>query len=567
MMKWNIASEDSGDIIETLLKNRGIEPKDRDIFLNPNWDRDTHDPMQFTQMTEAVERVFLALEKGESIVIHGDYDADGVCGSTVLYTALRDICEKLHFKFNVEAFLPDRERDGYGVAMHTIERFAQENKKLIITVDCGIANYESLDKAHDLGLDVVICDHHQLAEKLPEHAIIIHPLAPGEDYPNKTLCGTGVAFKLASALIAEAIKKGAQFPEGYEKWLLDLVAIATVTDVMPLNGENRVLEKYGLMVLNKTRRKGIRKIIDFSRGELGSIDTQVIGFQIGPRLNAAGRIRTPQIAFETLASQKDAEAEKLAGELEMLNRERQKISRAAYESAEKIAQTQEDDMVQVIWNEQWMHGVVGLIAGKIVQKFGVPSFVFTKVGDHYVGSGRSIGGMHLVEGMKSCGDIFLKAGGHPQACGLTIDSLENLELFKSRIIDYAKTYFNGKKYENELSIDCELPLERIDWQLYEEVHKLEPFGQGNPRPVFVAHDLRVLSCDAIGKTGSHLRLNVQASDGSAWKMIGFGFGDWAEQLSPQDVIDVAYELGVNEWNGKRELQCKIEDLRFSKASK
>lgn len=699
--EWKIAQGDANDIIGTLLKNRGIEPKDAEVFLNPDWDRDTHDPFSFTNMRTAVARVFKAFEKGEKIKIHGDYDADGISGSTLLYGALNEIVSSLPaplhppiaggrprlggdaelrevalslrkeptpaegllwellrkkqiagFKFrrqhgigpfvadfycdaarlvieidgdihltpevqehdrmreeyltdlgyeilrlknedvmadpdaalkqivarlpssyggagggglrsDISVFLPDRERDGYGVAVHNIEAFAKEGIKLLVTVDCGISNIESLNRAHELGIDVIICDHHQLAPTLPEYAIVIHPLAPGEMYPNKSLCGTGVAFKLASALFREAQNRGASFPTGHEKWYLDLVAIATVTDVMPLIGENRVLEKYGLVVLNKTRREGIRKIIDYSRTELGKIDTEAIGFQIGPRINAAGRISTPEAAFRTLASRDAKEAQDLAAELERLNRERQRISDLVFQQAKELAKTKKNAFVNVIWQDEWRHGVVGLVAGKLVQEFGVPAFVFTKVGNHYVGSGRSVGGMHLVEAMRSCGDIFIKAGGHPQACGLTISDLSNLELFEERVTDFAKVFFAGQTLGKRIDIDAEILLSDVTWDLLGQLEKFEPFGEGNRKPKFLSRNLQVVAAESIGSDGKHLRLTINDETAGMMKLIGFGFGKWSHELHLGDLIDVVYEIGVNEWNGRRELQLKIEDLRRS----
>lgn len=561
---WKIEQEGVTDIVDVLLTNRGIGKKERSTFLHPDWDRDTHDPFLFVRMQQAVDRIFDALKKGEKIVIHGDYDADGISGSTLLYTALLDICEELDYPFEqVEVFLPDRERDGYGVARHTIERFNEEGVDLIITVDCGISNHESLNFAHECGMDVIICDHHQLGEELPAHAIIIHPLAPDEVYPNKVLCGTGVAFKLASALVIHATKIGATFPVGYEKWFLDLVAIATVTDVMPLKGENRVLEKYGLLVLNKTKREGIRKILDFSRGELGSVDTQVIGFQIGPRINAAGRISTPHTAFKALSAKSAEEARTLAAELEQLNRERRRISDAAFREAHRLAKEKANKHISVIWNDDWMHGVVGLVAGKLVSKMGVPAFVFTKVGDHFVGSGRSIGGLHLVEAMRSCGDIFLKAGGHPQACGLTIANQDLLHVFEERVTDYAKSFFGEQELKPTLHIEAEVPLSHVDWTLYEMLQKFEPFGEGNPRPLFLTRNVQVVVADRLGQKKNHLRLHVNAPDSDVMKMIGFGFGEFGADVKMGDFVDVVYEIGVNEWNGRRELQLKIEDIRKS----
>lgn len=564
MNHWNVAKRQSDDLVEQLLLNRGLEdPQEREKFLNPDWDRDTHDPMLFKQMEDAVARVFLSLENGKKIVIHGDYDADGVSGSSLLHGALKLICEKFGYECNVDVFLPDREKDGYGVAMHTIERLAKEGVDLLITVDCGIANAPQLDKAHELGMDVIICDHHQLAPEIPAHAIILHPLAPGEDYPNKVLCGTGVAFKLASALTIEAKKRGADLPHGYEKWFLDLVAVATVTDVMPLKGENRALELYGLKVLNKTKRLGLKKIIEFSRAELGKIDTQAIGFQIGPRLNAAGRMKSAEIAFKALSSETETEADKWAAELEMLNRDRQRVSRAAYTEARKLAREQEDHAIHVVWSETWMPGIVGLVAGKLVTEFGKPAFALTRVGDSYVGSGRTAGGLHLVEAMRSCGDIFVKAGGHPQACGLTISTLDLVQEFQVKVGEFASAFYGEEGPTPTIEVEAEVGLDEINWEFYGQLEKFEPFGEGNRSPLFVSRNLQVVAAETMGKDGKHLRLTVNPKGGRIQKMVGFGFGEWATKLQMGSVVDVVYEVSINEWNGNRELQCRIVDLKTS----
>lgn len=573
-MKYNwqlVTNEPNEDIVDALLQAREIDPKDRENFLHPDWDRDTHDPFIFTKMQQAVDRLFDALENREKITIHGDYDADGVSGSALLMTAIRDVVDGMNradtgsetakwSAENVDVYLPDREKDGYGVAMHTVERLASEGVKLLITVDCGIANIEEFKRAHALGMDVIICDHHQLAETVPEHALIIHPLAPGETYPNKHLCGTGVAFKFASGLLTEARKRGADIPDGHEKWYLDLVAIATVTDVMPLHGENRTLEKFGLKVLRKSRRPGVQKIMDYARGELESADTTTIGFQIGPRINAAGRIRSAKIAFDALTAPAH-EADEYARELEMLNRERRSISDKAYREARKLAAEKGEKPIHVIWADHWMHGIVGLVAGKLVSQFGVPAFALTRVGDYYVGSGRSIGGLHLVEAMRSCGDIFVKAGGHPQACGLTIHP-KNLEAFQTGVEEFASSYFGGVAPKPELRIDMPLSLTDLTWDVYHELEKLAPYGQGNPRPKFLAKSLQVVAAEGIGKDGKHLRLTVNPGNGPMWKLIGFGFGKWADELTLGNVIDVVYEVDVNEWNGRKDLQARIEDLRI-----
>ena len=559
---WNILPREHDDLVTQLLANRGIAPAERDIFLSPDWDRDTFSPSIFTKMNDAVAAMFTALEKGEPIVIHGDYDADGVSGSSLLYGALTDIAEKMKYTLDLEVFLPDRERDGYGVAMHTIERFITEGKKLLVTVDCGIANGLELDRAFEAGLTTIVCDHHQMGTHFPNHAIILHPLAPGEPYPNKTLCGTGVAFKFASALIDEARKRGADFPEGYEKWFLDLVAIATVTAVMPLTGENRVLETFGLRVLNKTRRPGIRSLLVSSGTELGAIDTQVIGFRIGPRLNAAGRLSSARLAFDALTAKTIAEADVAALALEKLNRERQNIFRSSYKEAQAmVAAMSEAPHVLVVSSETWLPGIVGLIAGKLVNDFGKPAFALTKAGDRYVGSGRTAGGLHLVEAMNACGDIFLKKGGHPQACGLTMESADQIATFRSSVNEFALGIFGESGPRPTIKIDTVVSPSTFTLDLLNQLDCCAPFGEGNRPPIFATLGATVMAAEMMGATGSHLRLTILDSAGMVSKFVGFGIGDQARELNMGDKIDVAYEAGANVWNGRTEVQCRIVDVR------
>ncbi len=561
--QWQIKKEEFNDIIHALLENRGIVNKDdKERFLNPDWEEHTYDPWSFKQMKDAVQRVFFGMEKGQKIMIHGDYDADGVSGAVIIYNTLSEIRSELNLNFEIGVFLPDREKDGYGVAMHTIERFGRTNVRLLITVDCGISNFKELNRAHEIGIDSIICDHHQLADELPVNSLIIHPLAPGETYPNKHLCGAGVAFKFASALIHEAQKHGANFPNGHEKWLLDLVAIATVTDVMPLLGENRVLEKFGLKVLNKTKRQGIRKIIDYSRSEIGKLDTQAIGFQLGPRINAAGRIKSAKIAFEALASEFAEEADYYAAQLEMINRERQNISNQAFKEAEEMILDDPDSSIIVVKSDVWHPGIVGLIAGKLVTKYGKPAFAITKSNGQLVGSGRSTGGLNLVEAMQSCGLIFIKSGGHPEACGLSMIE-ENLKLFKKSINSFAKDFFKGGELSSKLEIDLLIDLDDINWDLIKKVNCFAPFGQGNKRPCFISKKVTILSASAVGKTKDHLKIRINRTKEKVIDGIGFGLGAQAEDLLPGDIIDIVYELNINEWNGNESIQLFILDIKKS----
>ncbi len=569
-VKWNIADRKHDDLVTQLLVNRGISASNREVFLHPDWDRDTHSPFIFTRMQEAVDAMFIALEKGDPIVIHGDYDADGVSGSSLLFGALQDIVEKMNSgvrssKMNLDltVFLPDREKDGYGVAMHTIERFITEGKKLIVTVDCGIASGLELGRAHEAGIVTIVCDHHQMGTHFPSNAFVIHPLAPGETYPNKTLCGTGVAFKFASALIEEARKRGADFPIGYEKWFLDLVAVATVTDVMPLTGENRVLETFGLKVLQKTRRPGLRAILSAAGVDPLTVDTQAIGFRIGPRLNAAGRLASASLAFDTLTASSIEQAQILANQLEGLNKQRQSIFKESYKVAEAIVKSSMmDHAVLVVDSNEWLPGIVGLIAGRLVNDFNKPAFALTKIEGKFVGSGRTAGGLHLVNAMNACGDeIFLRKGGHPQACGLSIVDNINIDLFRARVNEFAVNFFGANGPNITRAIDAVVDPSRLTIDSIVELDACAPFGEGNRPPIFATLKAVVMSAETMGATNTHLRLTIKDSAGKVAKMVGFGMGEKAPMLPMGTIVDIAYAPGINSWNGRREVQCLIEDIR------
>jgi single-stranded-DNA-specific exonuclease len=545
----------------TLLWNRGIRTRaEADVFLSPDWSRDTFGPEQFQNMPAAVARMYRALESGERITVHGDYDADGVCGSTILVSTLRDICRKFGFdEKNISAYIPHREKEGYGMSVATMELLASEGTKLVVTVDCGISNKPAIDRGLTLGVDTIVCDHHAMPDVLPQDAILLHPQVPGETYPNKHLCGTGVAFKFASGLIIEARKRGATWPEGQEKWLLDLVAVATVTDVMPLKGENRTLESFGLKVLNKTKRIGLRKLIEVAGGKPGELDTFSIGFQIGPRLNAAGRMDHANAALYLLLEEDEAKATELAMKLNETNVERQKASEAMYQEAKKLV-GEPDKKVIIVAKEGWPAGLVGLVAGKLVNDFSRPVYVVGIEGDKYVGSGRTYGGFDVTAALHACEGNLDRFGGHPQACGFSTMGAERFAKVKALLEAHADKVIMPEQLEPVLKVDAAITLEEADWALIEALEKFEPFGEGNLRPVFSAEKLRVAYCDTLSD-GKHLRLTVRSPGGRMAKLIGFRMGGHAAICQPGTVIDAAFELGVNEWKGTREIQLKLVDIR------
>ncbi len=533
-----------------------------DVFLGPDWSRDIYSPHTFTRMNEAVARVFLALTNSEVITVHGDYDADGVCGSAVLITTLRDLCRALHFdEKKITSYIPHREKEGYGMSVETIKHLhTHEKTSLVITVDCGISNKRAIDCGRELGIDTIVCDHHTMPTELPEQAILIHPLVPGETFVNKNLCGTGVAFKFACALYEEARKRGALLAEGQEKWLLDLVAIATVTDLMPLIGENRVLETFGLRVLNKTRRVGLKKLIEIAGGKWGALDTVSIGFQIGPRLNAAGRMNHASEALHLLVEEDELRAVEFAMRLNETNTERQKVSKKMYEEACHLVSSQSTTNLIIVVSDSWSPGLVGLVAGKLVGDFNRPTYVIGKHEDLYIGSGRTVGDFDVTAALHAACAHLEKFGGHPQACGFSIRGEENLVCAIEALHAFADISIKEGDLTSRLLCEAELTLEQVEWELFDSIERCRPFGRGNEEPLFCARGLSVVSFTTIGSDGKHLKLKIKSPDGRIMPGIAFGFGELAESLTLSSKIDLAFRIRVNEWNGNRELQLYVEDI-------
>lgn len=538
------------EITVQLLYNRKItEQSDVDVFLNPDYGQDQHDPYLFVDMEKAVNRIDEALRKGEKIVVHGDYDADGVCGSTVLYITLKELGG------DVSVYLPHRDTEGYGLNMNTIDKLAKEKTDLIITVDCATSNLEEIAAASEKGMDVIVTDHHSQPPELPKEAIaILNPKLERETYPFQYLAGVGVAFKVAQALIAKY-----ELGEAFEKWLLDLVAISTVTDFVQLTGENRVFLKYGLIVLQKNRRPGLRNLMELVGKNPHDIDEQTIGFQIGPHINAAGRIDHANMAFNMLVEEDETAAKEAAIDLQRTNRERQKLSAKMSKEALAQAELQKDEYIIIVESEDWPPGLVGLVAGKVVSTYNKPAYVITRMGGDIVGSGRSIEQFHLVDALQSMDEVFSKYGGHPQACGFTLKDVESLDEFKTRMRARAREILEGQDLRKTLSIETELTIDQIDWDLVDSVSQLAPYGQGNPEPVFATRGAHVDSFAQIGKQKNHLRLNV-SQNGVRRQCIAFGMGEVADELEVGARIDIAYTVGINEWNGNREVQLQIKDI-------
>lgn len=574
LRQWNILPPASKELVDkfpelhpavvTVLAHRGFETREEvDRFLQPDYVHHMHDPFLFRDMRKAVERLLAARASGEKVVVHGDYDADGVCGSVVLVSTFKEL------GLNVDVYLPHRETEGYGLNMNTVRKLAEAGVKVIVTVDCGISNAPEVALARSLEIDVIVTDHHAEPPVLPTDALaIINPSLKDETYPFRKLAGVGVAFKLCQALFRELERlepppEGKNY-EGFEKWLLDMVATSTVTDMVPLIDENRVLVKYGLVVMQKTRRPGLKALFgQIGRPVLGS-DARTLGFAVGPRINAAGRMDHANAAYDLLMSQNDAEATQLAMAIEATNTDRQKLTeRIVKEALASVGELTAEQYAVVATGEGWSAGVMGLVAGKVVEKTGRPAAVLARIEERWVGSGRSVPQFNLIECLQAIAaedsSVFVKFGGHPQACGFTLGSEAAVNRFRELLNAKSREQLEGKDLTRTVDVETDLTLSQINWELFTALQLLPPYGQGNPPPVFSSRGVTVIDATKIGKDMKHLRLKLE-QNGTIRKAICFRYGQ-KEAPEPGTQIDFLYEIDVNEWNGNRELQLRVVDLK------
>ncbi len=535
-------------VVVQLLSNRGLDTQEKiDEFLNPDYSQDIHDPYLFSDMEKATERLYKAITDKELITIFGDYDADGVSAAIILREVL------LSLGAQVEVYLPHREKDGYGLSKKAVKEFKENNTKVIITVDCGISSNKEIKEAQDNKIDVIITDHHTVPKELPLAYSIIHPKVD-KQYPFKGLAGGGVAFKLAQGLLHS--KKNKKVEREQEKWLLDMVAIATVADMMPLLGENRTLLKYGLIVLEKTRRIGLQNLIKVCN--LKEINTRSIGFSIAPRINAAGRMDHANLAYYLLKEESREKAYQLALELDNSNKERQKITETMFRQALAL-KLNLDDKILIFFNKEWSAGLTGLVASKLLRKYNRPCLVITenKETKDLVGSGRSIKEFNVTQALEGVKDSLLRFGGHPQACGFSLKE-NNLEQFKEGIIKITNKELKDIDPKPELDIELEINFSDINWPLVELVNKFKPFGKDNEEPLFLSKDIIITNLKKVGADEKHLKLELM-KDNKKINCIGFSLA--FKELKVGDKVNIVYNLSINEWNGNRQIQLIIKDIK------
>lgn len=543
---------DVSPFLRQLLYNRGIESNEAALAYISGDSPTNPDPFQMLGMHEAVEVLHNAIQSGQKIAIYGDYDADGVTSSAILYEFLAQL------GLDARVYIPNRFDEGYGLNLEAIEQLADEGVKLLITVDCGISSVAEVARASELGMRVIITDHHQVPENLPDAAAIINPHRPTDPYPYKELAGVGIAWKLVVAFLQRYPN-----PEIDPDQWLDLVAIGTVVDVAELNGENRSLVKRGLALMRMHPRQGLFSLSQVAGIKLDQLNAGHLGFGIGPRLNAAGRMDSAMAAFELLVTQELFEAARLAQDLDNKNQERKNLLNEIEEIAVQEALASDEDLkVIFVASEDFNQGLVGLAAGRIVESLYKPAIVGHIEGDKIVASARSIEELNIHETLKECEDLLEKHGGHAMAAGLTLKR-ENVDAFVERVNQVATEKLGDMTLLPILRIDYDIDLARLKPEhipgILNDVAQLEPTGHKNPDALFSSHHCQALRVRTVGN-GAHLKFSVR--DGQQeFDAIAFRQGHWVNDMP--EYIDIAYTVEINEYMGMRNVQLNVKDIKKS----
>ena len=546
---WNIKNSESNlNLTEKLLKNRGLHDEDSvDRFLNPNKERDFHDPFLMKDMERAVERICAAIDRNERIMIFGDYDLDGITGTAILMRTLTKLGASISYR------LPHRIEDGYGLREKFIEQFKQIGVKLIITVDNGISCFNEVALANKKNIDVIITDHHTVPQKIPNAFAILHPKMPNNGYPFDELTGSAVALKLAQALLQRRVENHEE--EIYK--MLDLACIGTIGDFGPLVGENRYIVKEGLRVLNNTRWPGLSRLKIIS-GVKGNVNTQDIGFLIGPRLNAAGRMSHASDALKLLL-QGEAQSIDLAQNLETLNKERQYLTQKLMKKVREQANDQKKNAVVIVHHHEFHAGVIGILAAKVVEEYGRPAIVMEERKDSAVGSCRSIEGFNIFNALDAAKDHLSHFGGHAAAAGFEV-STKNLKSFKKAVQHFADNFTGDVKSQKTIDAECTIEHTEISMTTFNLLKNFQPFGAGNVEPRFVCEGVRLVSFKTVGEKDKHLKFRIGTSHNMEFDCIGFGLGKFSKKLSIDSPMDLLCEIDENIWQGRKSLQLKVTDF-------
>lgn len=556
-------------LFEEILKARGLTGRDRDAFLNPSYD-DKHDPFLLPDMERAVDRLIEAKEKKQPITIYGDYDIDGLTATALLLDAFEQ------FGFDtVSTFIPNRFVEGYGLTEEAIERIAKDGTRLIITVDCGSLSEKEIIRANELGVDVIVTDHHNVAATSPPAVAVINPkrllaMYPEEYdnfvikksskmknkvYPFLDLAGVGVAFKLVQAMQS----KISGLDPGQEKWLLDLVALGTVCDVVSITNENRANVYWGIKVLARTKRPGLKALMAVARITPDKLTARSLGFGLGPRMNASGRLQTAQHSLDLLITQDPSKALDLAQKLDVMNTTRKNEQSQIVDEAKVQAVQLSNDPVLVLSGKNWNHGIVGIVAAKIMEMYKKPTFVLEEMGQESKGSARSYGDFSVADAVDYAREFITKGGGHKYAAGVTMPT-KNIEDFRRAVNEFYRTrnLFNQQKLLMPQE-DAHAKLSDVDEHLIEQLLLLEPYGNANPEPVLLTRNVIVKNVRRMGNDAQHIKLTVQDIDGRTIHMVAFS----APAYFFVDVgatVDVLFQPYINEWNGQKSVEGRLLHL-------
>lgn len=533
------------NLLASILVNRGIIDGEKiNVFLNPTR-KDFYNPFLMPDMEIAVKRIVKAIENKEKIMIYGDYDADGITSITVLKKYLNEIGLK------TGEYIPNRLNEGYGLNKDAISKIYNDGYRLMITVDCGISGLEEVEYANSLGMEIIITDHHEPAEKLPEAIAVIDAKRKDNKYPFNQLAGVGVVFKLIQAISTELKLEEKE----YLKYL-DLVCIGTISDIVPLVDENRVIAKLGLKLIEKTKNIGLKTLLNIA--DLKKIDSNAISFGVAPRINACGRMGFQEEALQLFLTEDSGEATKIAKRLVQFNQERQAKEKPIFEEViEKIEKDDKDKKCIVLAEENWHHGVIGIVASKITEIYYKPSILICLEGDKGKGSGRSVPGFDLYTALTKCSDYIEKFGGHSMAIGITIKK-ENFEKLKEAIEKYAQES-NISDIMPIINIDKEINLKNINIEEVKSLELLEPFGEGNKMPLFLLRNLKIDSIRALSG-GKHLKLTLK-QDNNIVDAIGFNMGDLSKEYLLGDKVDVVGTIEINSFGNKENIQINLKDIR------
>lgn len=549
---WDILSENSpkneSEIIDTLLVNRGVKTKKEiEQFFSPQNPLDISPEsvgISAKELDSAVDRIKKAIDRKEKIIVYGDYDADGITATAILWETLRDLGA------NVLPYIPDRVSEGYGLNEDSITKLKTDDPelKLIVTVDHGIVSHKKIDFAVELGVDVIVTDHHQPTADMPKAFAVVH---------TTSLSGSGVAWMLAKEL--SQVTSDKSLIQGR----LELVALGTIADLIPLTGPNRSLVKSGLNEINHTKRPGLKALMEIARIDPAQVGSYEVGYMITPRLNAMGRLEHAIESLRLLCTHDLNRAKSLALTLDLTNRDRQQMTQETVLHARQLLLAKQKGQLSpliFIAHESYEQGIIGLVAGKLVEEFYLPAIVISKGDKFSKASARSISGFNIIESIRTASDLLVDAGGHPMAAGFTVET-SKLSLLEERLTEVASASLTDKSPERSLKIDLELDLSQVNESLAEKIKTFAPFGQGNPEPTFVSRGVQIVSSRPVGGENQHLKLTLKKDNLEA---IAFRMGELQQELSPNKPIDIAYCLEINEWNGNKRVQLRIKDIQFPK---